>query len=509
MKRLLTILLLLAAATAHGQINNPPTSVNIVDSTATGRAVLTATNAAAARTAIGLGATDNVTFSNITATGTLGVSNTATFATNVGIGIINPINALHVSRNAVGYAASDAQITVGGSTDTAKKLIIGYNTTDNFSFLESAHFGVAVTPLSLNPSGGNVGIGTTTPNAKLAVNGTMNVTGNATLNGVNNTAPSQTASSASSLMTRDLVETEMGTVREEINHTYWFGLQGQGNWEVMGSGGMLESHNTPWGGFGATKALFSTNGIGSTARGAQLTSVTINGYGSIWLGAPNNVVLQARILRNAYSGGWPTARAAASFQLAPGQVFYDTIGSFWGFTTNTIGLFYVPQPTNSWAASTAVSVNDRIAVSNVVWAVATAGTTATNEPAWTDLIDSTVTNGTAVFRNVGPHTGNQWVLARGHTNASQVVMTNTGKSNYGMPAINDLFLRYDATTSTMFARVKDATGTSAEVSLPYSNNGSLNPCFFSRPDYQPAGTDVRDTAAALFFFSIQSAMKIY
>ena len=35
MNRLLTILLLLAA-TAHGQINNPPTSVNIVDSTATG-----------------------------------------------------------------------------------------------------------------------------------------------------------------------------------------------------------------------------------------------------------------------------------------------------------------------------------------------------------------------------------------------------------------------------------------------------------------------------------------
>ena len=42
MNRLLTILLLLGA-TAHGQIANPPTSVNIVDSTATGRAVLTAT----------------------------------------------------------------------------------------------------------------------------------------------------------------------------------------------------------------------------------------------------------------------------------------------------------------------------------------------------------------------------------------------------------------------------------------------------------------------------------
>jgi hypothetical protein len=64
MNRLLTILLLLAA-TAHGQINNPPTSVNIVDSTATGRAVLTATNAAAAATAVGLGTANDVTFNRV------------------------------------------------------------------------------------------------------------------------------------------------------------------------------------------------------------------------------------------------------------------------------------------------------------------------------------------------------------------------------------------------------------------------------------------------------------
>jgi hypothetical protein len=64
MNRLLTILLL-AAGTAYGQIDNPPTSVNIVDATATGRAVLTATNAAAAATAVGLGATNNVTFNRV------------------------------------------------------------------------------------------------------------------------------------------------------------------------------------------------------------------------------------------------------------------------------------------------------------------------------------------------------------------------------------------------------------------------------------------------------------
>ena len=64
MNRLLTILLLLGA-TAHGQINNPPTSVNIVDATATGRAVLTAANAAGAATAIGLGTANEVTFNRV------------------------------------------------------------------------------------------------------------------------------------------------------------------------------------------------------------------------------------------------------------------------------------------------------------------------------------------------------------------------------------------------------------------------------------------------------------
>jgi hypothetical protein len=60
------LILIASAVAAIGQIDNPPSSVNITDATATGRAVLTASNAAAAATAIGLGATNNVTFNSAT-----------------------------------------------------------------------------------------------------------------------------------------------------------------------------------------------------------------------------------------------------------------------------------------------------------------------------------------------------------------------------------------------------------------------------------------------------------
>ena len=146
MNRLLTILLL-AAGTAYGQINNPPTSVNIVDATATGRAVLTATDAAAAATAVGLGTTNAVTFGTLTAE-LLQVR----VGTNLYVGLADDVSEFW--------------------TDVAVNGELSVN--------DLATFSTNVT-----------------------------VTGNATLSGVDNFAPSQTASSGASLMTRDLTDTRM------------------------------------------------------------------------------------------------------------------------------------------------------------------------------------------------------------------------------------------------------------------------------------------------------------
>jgi len=157
MNRLLTILLL-AAGTAYGQIDNPPTSVNITDATATGRAVLTATNAAAAATAIGLGEWNHVQFVQVDA-GTVFVDEGS---------ILFSGNAAATTRTNLGLGTTNA-VTFGNITAT-----------------------------------GTLGVSNA---ATFATNVTIN--GNATLNGVGNIAPHQTAISADSLMTRDLTDTRM------------------------------------------------------------------------------------------------------------------------------------------------------------------------------------------------------------------------------------------------------------------------------------------------------------
>jgi hypothetical protein len=158
MNRLLTILLLLGA-TAHGQINNPPTSVNIVDSTATGRAVLTATNAAAAATAIGLGTANEVTFNRVQVGGAI-------------------ITADDFSGGNFAITAGHALTFASGGTPGATLTNLGLGAANNVTF------------------------------SNITASGTLGVTGNATFSGTANLAPSQTADSGSSLMTRSLSDAQ-------------------------------------------------------------------------------------------------------------------------------------------------------------------------------------------------------------------------------------------------------------------------------------------------------------
>jgi hypothetical protein len=89
----------------------------------------------------------------------------------LGINTTSPNTRLHVAADAVYSSNWDAaQLWVTGS-DTAKRLQIGYDSTNGYGIIQAIHGGVSVKPLILQLQGGNVGIGTSSPNDLLEVRG--------------------------------------------------------------------------------------------------------------------------------------------------------------------------------------------------------------------------------------------------------------------------------------------------------------------------------------------------
>jgi hypothetical protein len=65
------------------------------------------------------------------------------------------------------------QITIRGNADSNKRLLLGYDTTNNKASLQSYTAAATTGPLLLNPSGGNVGIGVTLPAFPLTLSNTL------------------------------------------------------------------------------------------------------------------------------------------------------------------------------------------------------------------------------------------------------------------------------------------------------------------------------------------------
>jgi hypothetical protein len=74
-------------------------------------------------------------------------------------------------------ATAPAQFVVTGGTNPFKQLLIGFNTTLNYGSIQATQLFDTDKPLLLNPTGGAVGLGSTTPAAKLSVNGGAHIGG--------------------------------------------------------------------------------------------------------------------------------------------------------------------------------------------------------------------------------------------------------------------------------------------------------------------------------------------
>jgi hypothetical protein len=267
---------------------------------------------------LGLGTTDGVTFAR------LSVSNGA---------ITNP--AIQIGATNTGFSASESPSTI--------RAIAGGS-----ALLSLFAGGFNVTPVA-------------TFSTNVTVAGTLGATGNATLSGVNNTAPLQAASSASSLITRDLI------------------YQAQADFN---SGDLITPAATITAGTGASASPFNTIGHGvqisiftNSAAGAFLGDAVWSQSGSSGALMPANkeiditfkgVMLRVEantnfVNRMVFGVGAPNrtppaARTQAATNMSWGvNFFYDGTNQvyepFW-FTTNYITgpIGVVPNLTDtSWA----------------------------------------------------------------------------------------------------------------------------------------------------------------
>ena len=136
----------------------------------------TANGAAGITNATAIGAKASVTQSNSLVLGSINGINSATASVNVGIGTTAPGAPLELRRDGnVGSNWQTAQLRISGSSDPAMQLNLGYDTTSNLGVIQPGHAGFAFKNLSLNPSGGNVGVGTVSPADRLDVNGIIRV----------------------------------------------------------------------------------------------------------------------------------------------------------------------------------------------------------------------------------------------------------------------------------------------------------------------------------------------
>ncbi|HZI44948.1 MAG TPA: hypothetical protein VFD53_07005, partial [Ilumatobacter sp.] len=139
-----------------------------------------------------------------------------TSAGDVGIGMTNPQARLFVARDGSLFGTdSTAAITVANASNTNRRLDIGYDTTPDAGYLQARQVGSGNRNLLLNPAGGNVGIGDSSPASTLTVgdgdlfqvagaSGNITTSGDLALNGGDLTSSSATFNLAASATTLNL-----------------------------------------------------------------------------------------------------------------------------------------------------------------------------------------------------------------------------------------------------------------------------------------------------------------
>jgi hypothetical protein len=193
---------------------------------------------------------------------------------NVSIGTTTSNGRLTIAKDGV-YGTP--QIVVNGATNANQTLQIGYDTTSNYGYIQPLLSGTGYKDLALNPSGGNVGIGTSSPSSQLTIQGSAPITrydisGVGTLSvGFNNSGG-----------TLNNIPTGVSAVWMQQAYPLIFATNGTERMRIDSSGNLL--FNSGYGSVATAygcRAWVNFNGTGTVAIRASgnVSSITDSGVG--------------------------------------------------------------------------------------------------------------------------------------------------------------------------------------------------------------------------------------
>lgn len=303
--------------------------------------------------------------------------------------------------------APPLQLNIRGSTDTNKRLLIGYNTTGNYGALQAYNGASTPTSLMINAAGGNVGIGTGSlaPASMLSVGGQIRIDANGLNDGTN-------------------------------NHNLVFGN--------VGSGEYIGRRATPGGNqfgldffTGNTSRITITNsgnvGIGTQAPGALLEVSGSQGNFRVHPGfPPSNNTIYAASLNSASTAG--------------AQFRFQRTGDFIDIGQNGAGSFVIENSSDTaimtLTQAAAVGIGVTNPASNTKFQVRDSRTAVGNGGQWLSLSAFSGPNHAVVmgeFDSNGTTAGGQVAVIGGHNAALNMwtsLAINPGGGNVGIGDTN-------------------------------------------------------------------------
>ncbi|MBI2017785.1 DUF3800 domain-containing protein [Candidatus Daviesbacteria bacterium] len=255
---------------------------------------------------------------------------------NLGIGQSAPDRKLTLSNDLdltsslaslLGVNGTQFSVT-GGTSNPTKKLVLGIDTTDNYGVIQAGISTGTAYNLSLNPAGGNVGIGATTANSALYVNG------GATIGSSFNAATAPT----DGLLVQGNVGLGTNSTTAPVTINYGTFLTATGMQILNNSSSFIKITDTSTGTFRAAwdRLNLSFNGNDIDATGATIIGVEggVRLFTTSTGGTFGKAIGVKGAIENTFSGGYTITNGYALYAANPA-------GS--GTITNNYGLYIENQ----------------------------------------------------------------------------------------------------------------------------------------------------------------------